>query len=593
MKFIELFAGIGGFRYGLERCNKDVRLEAVREVETTSDTPDSNEFRNRGSEAFTCVWANEIDKYACQVYRKNYGEGELYEGDITTVDTKDIPDHGLLVGGFPCQAFSIAGKRGGFDDTRGTLFFEIARILKSKQPMFLLLENVKGLISHDKGNTLKIILESLQNLGYYVNYEVYNSKFYGVPQNRERVFFLCKHIKGFVDDGLQLKTSFSKEIIKEYLFQLLLSNLSEVKKLQEIASKDWVVGYLVLKEIIKNGAIAKLEPLKKIYSFLQKSCKKNYQLELWQQSQTSDTLLEEDNIKAGILTAMEENKSELQTEELWRSIGILSSNILDEDWTKRNTSTILTLIKQTIESKTYTFAKMFETIVCATVLLRNMSKSCWSEILLDLIVIKEDTKYARINDKTEEGIIRTEYNNLHITSYLQDFRECFIIGHLRGQSGRQVFPIGGDDKETINGIKKIIEGSDFNSSQALSVYSKEGLSTTLAANGGGNGAKTGLYAIPVLTPDREEKRQNGRRFKTDGEPAFTQTAQDRRGVYDGCRIRRLTPTECERLQGFPDGRTEGGLTPNGNCVTISDTQRYKTLGNAVSTPVITAIGRKL
>ncbi|KKT06417.1 MAG: Cytosine-specific methyltransferase [Candidatus Woesebacteria bacterium GW2011_GWA2_44_33] len=122
-----------------------------------------------------------------------------------------------------------------------------------------------------------------------------------------------------------------------------------------------------------------------------------------------------------------------------------------------------------------------------------------------------------------------------------------------------------------------------NFSQGQRVYSSDGIASTIAGNAGGLGGKTGLYAIPVLTPDRMEKRQNGRRFKNDGDPAFTLTSQDKHGVYDGLSIRRLTPVECERLQGFPDNWTEG----------ISDTQRYKCLGNAVTTLVIAEIGRKL
>ena len=161
IKFVELFAGIGGFRYGLEKA-----------------------------ENYQCVWANEIDKYAAEIYRKNYGEGELYEEDITKIETKDIPEHDLLVGGFPCQTFSIAGSRAGFNDTRGTLFFEIARILKDKRPRCVLLENVKGLLSHDSGKTFQTILKVLSDIGYRTEWQVLNSSDFGVPQNRERVFII-------------------------------------------------------------------------------------------------------------------------------------------------------------------------------------------------------------------------------------------------------------------------------------------------------------------------------------------------------------------------------------------------------------------
>ena len=121
---------------------------------------------------------------------------ELYEGDIRKVKADGLPDFDLLAAGFPCQSFSIAGKRGGFEDTRGTLFFEIARILSVKRPALLLLENVKGLLSHDRGNTFGTILTTLSDLGYFLQWQVLNSKNFGVPQNRERVFIIGHLGKG-------------------------------------------------------------------------------------------------------------------------------------------------------------------------------------------------------------------------------------------------------------------------------------------------------------------------------------------------------------------------------------------------------------
>jgi len=207
MKFIELFAGIGGFRYGLEMCRKQepIGKRTIGEcVPPKRDISISN-VRGRKSESqeghrllngvYTCVWANEIDKYACQIYRKNFGEEELYEGDITKVNTDDIPDFDLLTGGFPCQSFSIAGKRRGFDDTRGTMFFEIERICRAKKPRYILLENVKGLLSHDSGKTFQTILKVLSEIGYVLQWQVLNSKNFGVPQNRERVFIIG-HLRG-------------------------------------------------------------------------------------------------------------------------------------------------------------------------------------------------------------------------------------------------------------------------------------------------------------------------------------------------------------------------------------------------------------
>src|SRR3990167_11534322 len=166
IKFIDLFAGIGGFHYGLSKVTRG--LLQIRQYE--------------------CVWSNEWDKYANQIYRKHFGECD--SRDIRTVDADSIPDHDLLCGGFPCQSFSIAGKRRGFTDTRGTLFFDITRICKSKKPSYLLLENVKGLLSHDNGKTFATIIATLTELGYDCQWQVLNSKNFGVPQNRERVFIV-------------------------------------------------------------------------------------------------------------------------------------------------------------------------------------------------------------------------------------------------------------------------------------------------------------------------------------------------------------------------------------------------------------------
>ena len=262
-------------------------------------------MRNLGHET---VGACEIDKYARSVYARQFPGVAIWE-NATAIKPKELPDFDILCAGFPCQAFSIAGKRRGFDDTRGSLFFEIARIAKEKRPSILFLENVKGLLFHDKGKTFLTIIRTLDELGYNVQWQIINSKYF-VPQNRERVF---------------------------------------------------------------------------------------------------------------------------------------------------------------------------------------------------------------------------------------------IVGYSRGKRKRKIFPIGNHDTE----IKR-------------------------------NGKKN-MIAIPVLTPDRIKKRQNGRRFKTNGEESFTLTAQDKHGIFDGTRIRRLTPLECERLQGFPDNWTKG----------ISDSQRYKCVGNAVTVPVVEFIVKEL
>lgn len=156
---IDLFAGIGGTRLG---------------------------FHQTGKVDF--VFSSEINKYSIKTYKANYGDTPV--GDIKTVDAKDIPDFDILVGGFPCQAFSQAGKKRGFEDTRGTLFFEIARILKEKRPKAFLLENVRNLVSHDHGKTFEVIIDTLKDLDYDVHYHLFHARDFGVPQNRERIYIV-------------------------------------------------------------------------------------------------------------------------------------------------------------------------------------------------------------------------------------------------------------------------------------------------------------------------------------------------------------------------------------------------------------------
>lgn len=157
-RFIDLFAGIGGIRIP---------------------------FQELGGK---CVFSSEWDKFAQKTYKVNFGEEPA--GDITKIEAKEIPDFDILLGGFPCQPFSQAGLKKGFSDTRGTLFFEIERILKEKKPKAFLLENVKQLRGHDKGRTLKVILQHLDALNYYVKFEVLRAGDFGVPQNRERIYIV-------------------------------------------------------------------------------------------------------------------------------------------------------------------------------------------------------------------------------------------------------------------------------------------------------------------------------------------------------------------------------------------------------------------
>jgi DNA (cytosine-5)-methyltransferase 1 len=189
IKVLELFAGYGGASFGLKKA----------------DIP------------FEIIGFSEIDKIAIKCYEQNHKGENL--GDITKIDETKLKDFDLLTGGFPCQAFSLAGLRKGFEDTRGTLIYDILRIAKHKQPKYIVLENVKGLLNHNKGDTFKTILLSLEDIGYNVKYEVLNSKDYGTPQNRQRIWLIC------IRKDLEFYYTFPKKEVLNIKFKNLLEDL--------------------------------------------------------------------------------------------------------------------------------------------------------------------------------------------------------------------------------------------------------------------------------------------------------------------------------------------------------------------------------
>lgn len=364
MKYFSMFSGIGGFEKGIEQSEVEMK----------------------------CIGFSEVDKYAKSIYIRQFPKHKEW-GDATKINTKELPKFDLLVGGFPCQAFSVAGKRKGFDDTRGTLFFEIARVLKEKRPRYFLLENVKGLLSHDKGQTFKVMLGILSELGYDVEWEVLNSKNFGVPQNRERIF-----LKGY----------------------------------------------------------------------LRREC-------------------------GGEILSTKRDSREVINEMIW-------------SWTS--------------------------------------------------------TRVGKFVDP----------NGLGLT--------LCSAGHNSGH----------------NQLVKL-----NNKAQAQSIYDSNGLATTLSANGGGQGGKTGLYKVGNVSLSGHHNGdvydENGigrtllaRDYKDPMKVRVEESNDSDLGIVDkDFRIRRLTPRECERLQGFPDDWTKYGKDGE----LISNTQRYKCLGNAVTVNVIEFIIRRM
>lgn len=214
IRYIDLFCGIGGFRIAAEQAANELGAK------------------------IKCVFSSDIDEHCRKAYAENFGETPF--GDITAIESKDIPDHDLLCAGFPCQPFSIIGHRKGFEDTRGTLFFEIARILEAKKPKTFVLENVKLLAGHNNGKTLARIMQALKDLGYYADFRVLNALNYGLPHKRERIFIV----------GFQKATFFNWPIYKLPMVPL-----------KEILEKN-VPEHYYASEYIKENRLKKQKPTK-------------------------------------------------------------------------------------------------------------------------------------------------------------------------------------------------------------------------------------------------------------------------------------------------------------------------------------------
>jgi DNA (cytosine-5)-methyltransferase 1 len=221
ISFIDLFCGIGGFRIALESFGAE------------------------------CTFSIDIDKHSCQTYKSNFGE--YPQGDIKKINAENVPAHDILCAGFPCQSFSISGKQKGFNDTRGTLFFDIVRIVKYHKPKLLILENVKNLKMHDKRKTFKIIKNTLNDLGYNVYYDIINGSNYGIPQHRERIYLICikKELNNhnfFFPQPSNAKISImdillNNEECQEYIIQKKYElNETKLKKCESIIHKPLRVG---------------------------------------------------------------------------------------------------------------------------------------------------------------------------------------------------------------------------------------------------------------------------------------------------------------------------------------------------------------
>nr|WP_242066249.1 DNA (cytosine-5-)-methyltransferase [Brevibacillus laterosporus] len=495
----------------------------------------------------TCVFASEIDKHANKAYGIIYGESTA--GDITQVAAESVPDHDLLVGGFPCQAFSVAGKQLGFEDTRGTLFFEIARIARVKKPKMLLLENVKGLVSHDKGRTLDTIIQTLHDVGYAVDFKVLNSKYFGVPQNRERVFIVA--IRDIPHEPWAI--SKKRDVVAK-----------AKERIQALGVRtfnfDWPSNGVVttsIRDILEDHVD------EKYYLSEEKTTKLIEQLE---ETEKSDV-----RFVGGI-----NNGSK------WLDNG----KALSRNFRQGN--------------------RVYDSSGIATTLTSQPVGGLGGFTSLYTVPNDSDMQMVGLLDMKGNESIRRVYSAAGIAPTLTTMggghREPKIVvtGNVNpsgaGMNGTVYCDKGLSPTLTTNkgeGPKIVVEysrksgiGKELESVHTLNSSDWRGLNRNQKQNAVIEEVR------PVLTPDRTEKSQNGRRFKEDGEPALTLTAQDKHGVaigkYPRYRIRKLTPLECFRLQGFPDAYYHA-LKSAG----ISDSQLYKMAGNAVTVNVISAIGRRL
>jgi DNA (cytosine-5)-methyltransferase 1 len=506
--YVSLFSGVGGFEQAL------------------------NKLGGR------CVMASEIDKWANLAYETLYGHKTV--GDITKVRAEDVPDHDLLVGGFPCQAFSVAGKRLGFEDTRGTLFFEIARIAKVKRPKAMLLENVKGLVSHDKGKTLNTIIQTLCDIGYTVDFEVLNSKYFGVPQNRERVFIIA------IRDDL-------------------------------ITPEPWNVGKRT--DVVAKGKrrISQIDGVK------------TFNFDWPPQTEVTTRLRDilEDNVDERYY--LSEEKTTKLIAQLERQAPSVTEEI--KCFNPRNVDT---------GEQTRMQDRVYDTNGTSIALTAGFSErmNVLEPQMLGHIDLKGHDAIKRVYSTEGVSPTLTTMGGGHrepkiAEPQIEQFTQgdgvacCIDANYTKGigpsaiDKGKRTHVIQPIEYNRKTGI-----GKELDVAHTVNHSDWRGLNRNQTQN-------AVLEEIrPVLTPDRENKRQNGRRFKNDGEESFTLTAQDRHGVAIGTppryRIRKLTPRECFRLQGFPDSEFDKLVSAG-----ISNSQLYKMAGNAVTVNVIEAIGERL
>ena len=516
-KFIDLFSGIGGFHTA---------------------------FKEIGGE---CVFASEIDKFAKQAYTTLHGLEP--HGDITKIDAEDIPDHDVIAAGFPCQSFSVAGKRGGFEDARGTLFFEVARIASEKQPKVLLLENVKGLVGHDKGKTLDTIVKTLNEIGYRVDFEVLNSKYFGVPQNRERIFIVAIredlvanepwNIEGntVVPKGKRRISGY--EDVKTFNFDWPTNDTVE-KRLVDVLESE-VDEKFYLSEEKTAQLVARLEDADSYETRIIDPSNGGRESTLREYSEVSPTLTSRDYKEPRMVG----------------HVDIKGHDALKRVYDPNHVGTTLTTM-----GGGHREPKIIETTGI------NLSKQA--------------TEVKNITDVSGTLMAR-DYKG---------FGNQEMTGVVEGLPIREA---------TKKGFAVACEGDAVNisfpsSNTRRGRVGKDGQAQTLEASGVNQGV-----VLPAIGASRGRNIENPS-DRTPGNDVeqrlemnsggtsntLTSVQKDNYVVEPPLRIRKLTPLECWRLQGFTDEQ-HNAVEAAG----ISNSQRYKQAGNAVTVSVIEEIGTRL
>jgi len=471
MKLLDLFSGIGGFHKGFEQAG----------------------FQ------FEWVGFSEIDKYASSVYKYRFPNAKEL-GDVNLIQPERLPNHiDFLCGGFPCQAFSMAGKRKGFDDTRGTLFFEIARVLKyfreHRKPIdYFVLENVKGLLSHDNGRTFAAIYRVLTDIGYTIEFQLLNTRWF-LPQNRERIYLV-----GYVGSGGRAKV-FPIGGDGAFINELSSGNHSDMD-LIKVADYRFDEGLRVRKESISPTLHTRKHSATDISTmppFVWKETKDKIQ---------TFTERSFDGKRADGGRAIRYHKVLGETPCLTSQMGMGGNNV--------------------------PMLKVGELKIIA----KKRSHDTPKEI----------NKYLKANKhgKTIQDIA----TNLSLP-------KTQVEHYFRSDKYRAV-----PNPEHWLLLKKYLGFDDTYDKHVTEIYEKE-----------------------------VEFETSRRVYSSDGISKTLDTHE--RGYYQHkSNIRRLTPTECERLQGFPDGWTSKGVM-DGKVVPMSDTQRYKQCGNAVTVNVVQAVAEKI